>query len=117
MDSKALARIYGYGYEPSTADGRIPYSYNYNPDYDYPIPNWADPRWAPGPDSPDSTVYAPQIRTTGAYGQVVRLPSTPEPLERRVAEASPVRQKRRPLLLLLAVVFLLVVLFGALDAL
>lgn len=112
MDSEALARIYGYGYEPSTATGRMPYSYNYNPDYDYPIPNWADPRWAPNPDSPVATVYAPQVRTTGAYGQVVRLAP---PLD--LSEASPVRSSPRRLwVLLLAVGFLLVVLFGALDA-
>ena len=109
MDSEALARIYGYGYEPSTATGRLPYSYNYNPDYDYPIPNWADPRWAPKPDSPVATVYAPQVRTTGAYGQVVRL-AAPTPLELSEARSSP----RRLWVLLLAVGFLLVVLFGAL---
>ena len=111
MDSEALARIYGYGYEPSTATGRIPYSYNYNPDYDYPIPNWADPRWAPNPDSPDDTVYAPQFRTTGAYGQAVRL-AEPTLLEVSLSEAPPVRfYPRRFLWLLLLGGLLLVVLF------
>lgn len=117
MDSEALAHIYGYGYEASTADGRIPYSYNYNLDYDYPIPNWADPRWAPNPHSPVETVYAPQFRTTGAYGQVVRLSDTPEPLERSLFEMPAVRSRPRHRLyiLLFAVALLLLVFFGALG--
>ena len=114
MTSQALARVYGYGYESSTADGRIPYSYNYNLDYDYPLPNWSDPRWAPSPDSPDKTVYAKQIRTIGAYGQAVQL-AEPVPLERsrlpRQSATPPILQKGRlPLLGLLGVLVVFVAL-------
>ena len=111
MEAEALSHVYGYGYE----SGRLPYSNNYNPNYDYPLPNWADPRWAPNPHSPTATVYAPQVRTIGAYGQVVRL-AAPTPLEGRVSEAPPTHQNRR-FWLLLGLGLLLVVLFVALDAL
>lgn len=108
MDSAALSNIYGYGYD----SGQLPYYYTYNPNYDFPIPNWIDPRWKPK-QPPIPTVYASQVQVTGPFGQIQKFADNPVPLE--LSEASPVGSIQKWPFLFLGVVVLLFVLIGALD--
>lgn len=74
MTATVSSRVYGYGYVPVTAFGDLPYSYNYDPDYDFPIPDWDDPRWRLKPASPSLSVYAPEISIDTRYDTLDHLP-------------------------------------------
>lgn len=85
MTATAPSRVYGYGYDPTTAGGWLPYSYNYDKDYDYPIPDEADPRWRLKPLYPSQSPEVaarpePFIVTTRENTPQYRRPAPPRPL-------------------------------------